>query len=275
MSTGSRSTLHVPGMDCSAEESLVRAALAPVPGISEVAVDLRSRRVAVRHQGGADPLVAALAPLGLGARLESSEPAPTQGDAAAPEGGAAPPGPAAERRVLAMVLAINAVMFVVELVAGLWAGSTGLLADSLDMLADATVYAIALAAVGGALVDQRRSARASGWLQLALAGLVLVDVVRRALGGGEPRAGWMIAVGILALLANLTCVALLAAHRHGGVHLRASWIFTTNDALANLGVIVAGQLVALTGSAWPDLVVGTVIAALVASGAWRILRMLR
>lgn len=277
MSTGWRSTLHVPGMDCSAEESLVRAALAPVPGISEVAVDLRSRRVAVRHRGAVDPLVAALAPLGLGARLESSEPAPVpaQGDAASRDGGAPPPGPAAERRVLATVLAINAVMFVVELVAGLWAGSTGLLADSLDMLADATVYAIALAAVGGALVDQRRSARASGWLQLALAGLVLVDVVRRALGGGEPRAGAMVAVGILALLANLTCVALLAAHRHGGVHLRASWIFTTNDALANLGVIVAGQLVALTGSAWPDLVIGTVIAALVASGAWRILRMAR
>jgi Co/Zn/Cd efflux system component len=166
-------------------------------------------------------------------------------------------------------------MFVVELAAGLWAGSTGLLADSLDMLADATVYAIALAAVGGSLRHQRRSARASGWLQLVLAGLVLVDVVRRLLGGGEPEAGWMIAVGILALLGNLTCVALLAAHRHGGVHLRASWIFTTNDALANLGVIVAGQLVALTGSAWPDLLVGTLIALLVASGAMRILRMSR
>ncbi|MCU0283367.1 MAG: heavy-metal-associated domain-containing protein, partial [Candidatus Nanopelagicales bacterium] len=101
MATRWQTTLHVPGMDCSAEESLVRAALAPVPGISEVAVDLRSRRVAVRHQGAVDPLVAALVPLGLGARLESSEPAPVPapGDAAVSDAGARPPGPAAERRV--------------------------------------------------------------------------------------------------------------------------------------------------------------------------------
>jgi Co/Zn/Cd efflux system component len=177
--------------------------------------------------------------------------------------------------VLVAVLAINAAMFVVELAAGLWAGSTGLIADSLDMLADATVYAIALAAVGGVAVHQRRSARASGWLQLGLALLVLLDVGRRALAGAEPESAWMIAVGILALLANVTCMALLAAHRRGGMHLRASWIFTTNDVLANLGVIVAGQLVALTGSAWPDLAIGTAIAVLVASGAVRILRMAR
>ena len=83
----------------------------------------------------------------------------------------------------------------------------------------------------------------------------------------------MMAVGLLALLANLACVAILSGHRRGGAHMRASWIFTTNDALANLGVIIAGALVAVTGSAVPDLVMGAGIAALVASGAWRILRM--
>jgi Co/Zn/Cd efflux system component len=268
-----RTTVHAAGMDCAAEEQLVRAALASVGEVRGLSFDLPARRVAVLHDGSPEAVLAALQSLGLGARLDASEPAP---DAELPHGA---PGPgrsaAAERRVLVAVLAINAAMFVVELAAGLWAGSTGLIADSLDMLADATVYAIALAAVGGVAIHQRRSARASGWLQLGLAVLVLVDVARRALEGGQPRPGWMIAVGILALLANVTCMALLAAHRRGGMHLRASWIFTTNDVLANLGVIVAGQLVALTGSAWPDLLIGTAIAVLVASGAVRILRMAR
>jgi Co/Zn/Cd efflux system component len=85
----------------------------------------------------------------------------------------------------------------------------------------------------------------------------------------------MVIVGGLALVANLTCVVLLSRHRTGGVHLRASWIFTTNDTLANAGVILAGLLVAVTGAAWPDLLIGTAIAMLVASGAVRILRMSR
>jgi Co/Zn/Cd efflux system component len=269
-----RTTVHAAGMDCAAEEQLVRAALAGVPDVHDLAFDLPARRLAVLHEGPADVVLAALEPLGLGARIDGSEAAP---DAELPGGasGRGTASPAVERRVLVAVLAINAAMFVVELAAGLWAGSTGLIADSLDMLADATVYAIALAAVGGVAVHQRRSARASGWLQLGLALLVLLDVGRRALAGAEPESAWMIAVGILALLANVTCMALLAAHRRGGMHLRASWIFTTNDVLANVGVIVAGQLVALTGSAWPDLAIGTAIAVLVASGAVRILRMAR
>jgi Co/Zn/Cd efflux system component/copper chaperone CopZ len=270
--TWRRTTLRVPGMDCPTEEQLVRMALAELPAVAELEFDLADRRLTVVHRSPADRVLAALAPLGFGARVEASEPTtplppPTPGhgeDAAA-----------RERRVLLAVLAINAAMFVVELAAGLWAQSTGLVADSLDMLADASVYAIALLAVGGAHASQRRSARVSGWLQLALAGLVLVEVARRATQGSEPISGTMVAVGLLALAANLTCVVLLSRYRTGGVHLRASWIFTTNDALANAGVIAAGILVAVTGSALPDLLIGTAIAVLVASGALRILRMSR
>ena len=130
----------------------------------------------------------------------------------------------------------------------------------------------ALLAAGSA-ASQKRAARLSGWLQLALAALVLLEVVRRAVSGSEPVEALMVGIGLLALAANLTCVAILSRHRRGGAHMRASWIFTTNDALANIGVIVAGVLVAITGSALPDLVIGTAIAVLVASGAWRILRM--
>jgi Co/Zn/Cd efflux system component len=149
-----------------------------------------------------------------------------------------------------------------------------LIADSLDMLADASVYAIALAAAADPAAP-RRAGRTSGWLQLGLSGVVLADVLRRAASGGEPVDWMMIAVGLLALTANTVCLALLARHRGAGAHLRASWIFTTNDTLANLGVIAAGLLVAATGSQVPDLVMGTAIAVLVASGAVRILRSTR
>jgi cation diffusion facilitator family transporter len=177
-----------------------------------------------------------------------------------------------ERRTLLTVLAINAVMFVVELLLGLKVQSTGLIADSLDMLADALVYGISLSAVAGNRARQRRAARISGWLQLALAVQVLGDGVRRAIGGSEPLGGWMMAVGLLALAANSLCLLLLSRHRGGGVHMRASLIFSTNDTLANLGVIVSGLLVKLLGSPIPDLVIGVGIALMVARGGQRILR---
>jgi Co/Zn/Cd efflux system component len=248
--------MHLPGMDCATEEQLVRLALDAVPGVESVDVDLGRRTVTVRHRGDPRPITAAVSALGLGDGPEPGEVV------------ASSPG---MRRALWAVLVINAVMFVVELLAGLWAGSLGLVADSLDMLADAAVYAIALAAVGGALAAQRRSARVSGWLQLGLAGLILAEVVRRAVLGGDPQSWAMLAVGSLALAANVSAVLLLAGHRRAGVHMRASWIFTMNDAMANAGVIVAGVLVAVTGSQWPDLVAGAAISLLVASGAWRIL----
>jgi cation diffusion facilitator family transporter len=185
---------------------------------------------------------------------------------------AASQGAALERRTLTAVLLINAVMFVVELAFGLRAGSTGLIADSLDMLADAGVYALSLLAVGRSLSQQRQAALLSGRLQIALAGWVLLDVLRRALLGSEPISTVMVAIGALALLANLLCLVLVRRHREGGVHMRASVIFSTNDTLANLGVIVAGLLVAWSGSPIPDLLIGAAISLLVLSGGRRILR---
>lgn len=258
-------TVRIPRMDCPSDEQLVRLALAGLPEIVDVEFALAARTATVRHTGDGDRLLAAIARTGLGAELLDSavvEPATSHR-----------PEASAERRVLWAVLVINAAMFVVELTAGLRGQSAGLLADSADMLADATIYGIALAAVGGALAAQRRAARISGWFQSVFAVLVLADVVRRAVQGSEPASGVMMAVGALALAANATSVVLVGRHRGGGMHLRASWIFSVNDTLANAAVIVAGMLVAATGSAWPDLVVGTAVALLVASGAVRILRM--
>ncbi len=260
----SESTFVVPKMDCPSEERMIRMALKPLDEVEGMRFDLDERTVAVVHRGSAQSVLALLEPLGFGARLEKSVEA--VGDLPTED-------PVAEARVLRQLLVINAVMFVVELGFGFWAQSTGLIADSLDMLADALVYGVSLYAVGRAVADQKRAARASGWLQMLLALGAMAEVGRRALVGSEPVEMMMIGIATIALVANLACVALLARHRKGGVHLKASWIFSTNDALANVGVIIAGLLVLFTGSAVPDLVVGAAVGLLVLSGAIRILRL--
>lgn len=176
-----------------------------------------------------------------------------------------------ERRTLWWLLAINGVMFIGEALAGWWAESLGLLADSLDMLADTAVYGLALYAVGRSPALKVRAARLSGLLQLGLGAGVLGEAIRRFLGAPEPAGLLMLAVGTLALVANLACLALIARHRKGEIHMRASWIFSTNDVLANLGVIISGGLVRYLGSPLPDLLIGMTIAFLVIRGGARIL----
>jgi cation diffusion facilitator family transporter len=178
----------------------------------------------------------------------------------------------AERRTLGLLLLINATMFGVEAVIGWIADSMGLIADSLDMFADAGVYAAALWAVGSSSRRKTRAAAASGVVQLVLAVSVALEVLRRWFQGSDPVSALMISISILALLANAACVWLLRAHRHGEVHMRASWIFSTTDVQANLGVILAGVLVMLTGSPLPDLIIGMLVCALVVRGGLRILK---
>jgi Co/Zn/Cd efflux system component len=185
----------------------------------------------------------------------------------------APDGDRLERRTLLILLGINAAMFIGEQAAGWLVSSAGLLADSLDMLADASIYGIAVYAVGTSSILKRRAAHLSGWLQLALALVMLAEVARRFVWGSEPEPSYMMAVAFIALAANVTCLALISRHREGGVHMRASWIFSTNDVIANVGVIGAGMLVAWTGSRLPDLAIGAIVAFIVAAGALRILRL--
>jgi Co/Zn/Cd efflux system component len=178
---------------------------------------------------------------------------------------------ATQRRVLRTLLAINAVMFAVELAAGFVADSSGVLADSLDMLADALVYGVSLFAIGRAPAIKADAARWSGRFQLALAGAIFLDVIRRALCGSEPFSMLMLVIAAVALAANAYCLALLSRHRDGEVHLRASWIFTRSDVIANAGVIAAAGLVALTDSRWPDLIAGAAISLVVIKGGLQIL----
>lgn len=171
-----------------------------------------------------------------------------------------------QRCTLILLLIINAVMFCVEFVFGIVGQSTGLISDAVDMLADALVYGVGLYAVGKARAIKVRSAFYSGFFQIFLALGVLADVIRRFIFGSEPESVLMIGFGMLALFANVWCLLLIAKHRHGEIHMRASWIFSKNDVIANVGVILGGLLVYLLDSHLPDLLVGFAIALIVIRG---------
>ncbi|WP_374572668.1 cation diffusion facilitator family transporter [Phenylobacterium sp.] len=173
--------------------------------------------------------------------------------------------------MLLIALVLNAVMFAVETTAGLLGQSTGLLADGLDMLADASAYAVALWAVGRSARFKAGAATLSGSLLVVLGLGVLADVVRRAFVGTEPEGALMVGVAAVALAVNWTVLRLLARVRDGEVHLRATWIFTRADVVANAAVIVSGLLVLATGLRWLDLMVGAGIGAYVIREAVEIL----
>lgn len=263
------SVFSISKMDCPSEENLIRMAVNDLSGVQSLSFDLSKREVKVVHQGMPDTLLERLRPLQLDASLIRSAPIDSVADLVGPDHDTS----ADETRTLRLLLGINGLMFFVELVLGLVAQSTGLIADSLDMFADAAVYGLSLYAVGKAASMKLRAAHLAGWLQLLLALGALSEVVRRFLFGSEPESGMMMAIGLLALAANVTCLVLISRKRDYGAHMRASYIFSANDVLANLGVITAGALVAWTGSPYPDLVIGTVIGAVVLNGARRILQL--
>jgi Co/Zn/Cd efflux system component len=160
--------------------------------------------------------------------------------------------------VLRIALALNATMFVVGIVAGIIGQSSSLIADALDMLADASAYAIALGAVGRSARFKARAATLSGNLLLLLGGVVLLDAGRRALLGSEPASLAVMGVAFVSFLVNANVLRMLRRYRQGEVHLRAT-CFTRVDVIANVAVMVSGLLVLLTGSRFPDLVVGGAI----------------
>ena len=183
--------------------------------------------------------------------------------------------PDAERATLRIALALNATMFVVGTAAGVWAQSSGLLADALDMLVDASAYALALLAVGRGAAFKRNAARWSGALLLILGAGIVVDAIRRSVYGSEPVGQAMMAFSLASLAVNVTVLRLLGRFRHGEVHLRSTWIFTRADVLANVGVFASGLVVWLTGVRVADLVAGFAIGLYVAKESIEILRATR
>ena len=177
-----------------------------------------------------------------------------------------------ERTLLWWVLSLNALMFVVEFGAGWAANSSGLLADSLDMLADAAVYAVSLYALGRSSAHKTRAALMNGSLQLGLGMLVLVETARRIAQGKPPETDIMLSIALLALIVNVACFLLLYTYRRGDINLRSSWICSRNDVLANAGVLVAAGLVIWLDSPWPDWIIGGLIASLILFSAGNIIR---
>jgi Co/Zn/Cd efflux system component len=185
---------------------------------------------------------------------------------------AAPPDPhrgnPTYKRVLLVVLVINAVMFVIEIGAGLAAGSASLQADALDFLGDAGNYIISLAVLGMALRYRAMAALAKGLTMGAFGAWVIGAVVCHAAMSTVPEPITMGVVGVAALIANAACAGLLYAYRDGDANMQSVWICSRNDVLGNLAVLLPALGVFGTGTGWPDLVVATVMATLALQGAW-------
>jgi len=263
-----KTVFDIPKMDCPSEERIIRLAFDGIKTVKNLSFDLAHRRLEVLHENSADEVLSVLLPLGFGARLSETREATEVDEVLL----GAPSNDAEETSALQKVFVLNAIMFFVEIVTGFYAQSAGLIADSLDMFADAAVFALSLYAVGKSIGLKKKAARISGYFQLTLALGTLIEVVRRLIYGSEPEGNIMMIIAAIALVANAVSMWILLKHRNGEVHMQASWIFLTNDVIANAGVILAGILVMVTGSFIPDLVVGTVIASIVLWGSFRILK---
>lgn len=179
------------------------------------------------------------------------------------------------RRVLQIVLALNAAMFAVEGMSGWLAHSTSLLADALDMFGDATVYAMSLYVLARSERQQGMVALVKGAIMLAFGMGVMIEAGYKALHPVMPEAATMGLVGALALAANLLCFFLLYTHRADNVNMSSTWLCSRNDLFANVGVLLAAGAGYLLASRWPDIVVGTLIAALFVSSALHVIRQAR
>lgn len=175
------------------------------------------------------------------------------------------------RRVLWAVLGINAVMFLVEMIAGYLYGSAALMADSLDMLGDAFVYGVSILVL---VKSDRAKAQVSllkGVVMTALALYVIFELVLKLSSPGVLDGQVITIIGFIALLANGVCFWLLSRYRQGDINMRSAWVCSRNDMVANGGVIVAGALVLFLGSPWPDIVVGALIAGLILTSSVKVI----
>ena len=251
-------------MDCPSEESLIRMKLDGISEVKKLEFDIPNRILAVYHTGNLEKIEDSVLDLNLGGKRLHTEQS-DQVDFQEQE---------SQRKLLFSVLGINFSFFLIELTTGLLSKSMGLVADSLDMLADSFVYALSLFAVGGNLVRKKRISTLAGFFQIALAIIGFVEVFRRFIGVADiPNFSTMIGVSILALIANTICLYILQKSKSKEAHMQASMIFTSNDVIINIGVIIAGVLVLWLNSNKPDLIVSAIVFILVIHGAFRILKL--
>ncbi|BDD14338.1 transporter [Marivirga tractuosa] len=251
-------------MDCASEEQMIRMKLESLEEVKQLEFDIPHRQLQVYHSAEIDGIQNALAELQLNEKLVNTQ------EADLPE----IIDHTQQRKVLWWVLGINLVFFVIEMTTGWISSSMGLVADSLDMLADSIVYGLSLLAVGAAVARKKKVAKISGYFQMGLALLGFLEVLRRFFTeSGTPLFHWMIIISILALAGNLVTLWLINKAKSNEAHMQASSIFTSNDIIVNGGVILAGVLVYLLESKWPDLVIGGIVFTFVIRGAIRILNL--
>ena len=178
---------------------------------------------------------------------------------------------AGQRRVLVTVLVINAAMFVIEFGAGLVAGSTALMADASDMLGDALVYGLSIYALGRSARWKAGAAMVKGMLILLLGIGIVINIVVKLQSGVPPSSALMLAFGGLALAANLVCFRLLWRFRHQDVNMASTFECSRNDLISNVGVLIAAGAVAGFHAAWPDILIGSVMALWFMRSAFRVL----
>ena len=249
-------------MDCPSEENLIRMKLDSIHTIQHLEFDLSNRQLIVFHLNEIELVQSSIKELNLGGELISKE-ASNQ---------TIFEKETIQKKLLWTVLIVNLSFFVIEIITGLVSNSIGLVADSLDMLADSLVYGISLLAIGHSLVRKKNVAKVAGYLQIALASIGFIEVLRRVIGVEEiPVFSTMIIVSILALIANSACLFILQKSKSKEAHMKASMIFTSNDIIINSGVILAGILVSFFGSSIPDLIIGSLVFGIVLKGAIRIL----
>ena len=252
-------------MDCPSEEQMIRMKLADLTNINSLEFDIANRQLTVFHTDNHDQIFQRLDNLNFDTSLI---------DSVSAENYTATDNTNRERKLLWQVLAINFFFFALELTTGFISNSMGLVADSLDMLADSIVYGLALFAVGGTMTRKKNIAKSAGYFQLTLAVFGFIEVIRRFVGlETVPAFQTMIIISILAIIGNGLCLYLLQKSKSKDAHMQASMIFTSNDVIVNLGVIIAGGLVYLTNSKYPDLIVGTIVFLIVGQGAFKILKL--
>lgn len=176
------------------------------------------------------------------------------------------------RKVLQVVLVINALMFLVEGIAGALAHSTSLMADALDMFGDALVYGLSIYVISESSRKQAKASMVKGVFMLFFAAVVLSEATYKILYPVVPDAITIGIIGSIALLANLVCFFMLYTHREDNLNMNSTWLCSRNDLIANVGVLIAGYLTYLSASRWPDIIVGILIAGLFLKSAIQIIR---
>jgi Co/Zn/Cd efflux system component/copper chaperone CopZ len=259
---------RVTGMDCSTCAAKIESAARSIAGVLDAKVSIASQEMTLRMEDGTAPLPEVERSItGLGYRIARID--PDKDDDRIPDLSHVTP---AYKRALWIVVLLNTGYGVIEIVGGFLAGSQSVKADALDFIGDGVISFLGLIAVGWGLAARAKAALAQGIFLGALGAGVLVATAYRVLVHHQPEARLMGILALIGLVVNVVSAVVLLPHRQGDANVRAVWLFSRNDAIGNIAVVMAALLVAWTQTPWPDLVVAVVIAALFLQSSFSIIK---